>query len=148
MQSHQQKMLKEFVSAGRLELVSFDTKFFSQQFESCLQSRIDALNLLEDHSLQNAFTLSYAFARKAANLLLYFRNVRPTARGGHRVIFEALELDELVPAGLPKSYDDLRVKRNIVEYPDVYTEQIDLASIHRCIEIGDQLLAIAQSTSS
>ena len=141
-------MLKEFVSAGRLELVSFDTKFFSQQFESCLQSRIDALNLLEDHSLQNAFTLSYAFARKAANLLLYFRNVRPTARGGHRVIFEALELDELVPAGLPKSYDDLRVKRNIVEYPDVYTEQIDLASIHRCIGIGDQLLAIAQGTSS
>ena len=96
MQSHQQKMLKEFVSAGRLELVSFDAKFFSQQIESCLQSRIDAL----------------------------------------------------VPAGLPKSYDDLRVKRNIVEYPDVYTEEVDLASIHRCIEIGDQLLAIAQSISS
>jgi len=146
-QSHHQKMLLEFVDDGRLEWVSFDAKFFSQQIESCLQSRIDALNLLEDHSLQNAFTLSYAFARKAANLLLYFRNVRPTARGGHRVIFEALELDELVPAGLPKSYDDLRVKRNIVEYPDVYTEQIDLASIHRCIGIGDQLLAIAQSVS-
>ena len=96
MQSHQQKMLKEFVSAGRLELVSFDAKFFSQQIESCLQSRIDAL----------------------------------------------------VPAGLPKSYDDLRVKRNTVEYPDVYTEEVDLASIHRCIEIGDQLLAIAQSISS
>ena len=148
MQSHQQKMLKEFVDVGRLERVTYDAQFFSQQIESCLQSRIDALNLLEDHSLQNAFTLSYAFARKAANLLLYFRNVRPTARGGHRVIFEALELDELVPAGLPKSYDDLRVKRNIVEYPDVYTEQIDLASIHRCVEIGDQLLAIAQGTSS
>jgi hypothetical protein len=141
-------MLKEFVSAGRLELVSFDAKFFSQQIESCLQSRIDALNLLEDHSLQNAFTLSYAFARKAANLLLYCRDVRPTARGGHRVIFEALELDELVPAGLPKSYNNLRVKRNTVEYPDIYTEQIDLASIHRCFEIGDQLLAIAQSISS
>ena len=96
MQSHHQKMLLEFVDDGRLEWVSFDAKFFSQQIESCLQSRIDAL----------------------------------------------------VPAGLPKSYDDLRVKRNTVEYPDVYTEQIDLASIHRCIGIGDQLLAIAQSISS
>lgn len=148
MQSHHQKTLQEFVSAGRLEWVSYDVKFFSQQIESCLQSRIDALKLLEDHSLQNAFTLSYTFARKAANLLLYFRNVRPTARGGHRIIFDALELDEFVPTGLPKSYDDLRVKRNTVEYPDIYTEQIDLASIHRCIEIGDQLLAIAQSISS
>ena len=80
--------------------------------------------------------------------MLYLRDVRPTARGGHRVIFDALELDELVPTGLPKSYDDLRVKRNTVEYPDVYTAQVDLASIHRCIEIGDQLLAIAQSISS
>ena len=53
--------------------------------------------------------------------MLYLRDVRPTARGGHRVIFDALELDELVPTGLPKSYDDLRVKRNTVEYPDVYT---------------------------
>jgi hypothetical protein len=40
------------------------------------------------------------------------------------------------------------VKRNIVEYPDVFTEEVDLASIHRCIEIGDQLLAIAQSINS
>ena len=80
--------------------------------------------------------------------MLYLRDVRPTARGGHRVIFEALELEELVPAGLPKSYDDLRVKRNTVEYPDVYIEEVDLASIHRCIEIGDQLLAMARSVSS
>ena len=62
--------------------------------------------------------------------------------------FVQSRIDELVPAGLPKSYDDLRVKRNTVEYPDIYTEEVDLASIHRCIEIGDQLLAIAQSISS
>jgi len=95
-QSNQQKKLQEFVDVGRLERVTYDAEFFSQQIESCSQSRID----------------------------------------------------ELVPSGLPKSYDDLRVKRNTVEYPDLFTDQIDLASIHRCIEIGDQLLAIAQSISS
>jgi hypothetical protein len=141
-------MLLEFVDDGRLEWVSFDAKFFSQQIESCLQSRIDALSLLEHHSLQNAFTLSYAFARKAANLLLYLRGVRPTARGGHRIIFEALHIDSHIPEALAMAYNDLRVKRNTVEYPDIYTEEVDLASIHRCIEIGDQLLAIAQGISS
>ena len=96
MQSNQQKKLQEFVDVGRLERVTYDADFFSQQIESCSQSRID----------------------------------------------------ELVPAGLPKSYDELRVKRNTVEYPDLFTEELDLASIHRCIEIGDQLLAIAQGISS
>ena len=96
MQSNQQKKLQKFVDVGRLERVTYDAEFFSQQIESCLQSRID----------------------------------------------------ELVPSGLPKSYDDLRVKRNTVEYPDLFTDQIDLASIHRCIEIGNQLLAIAQRINS
>ena len=96
MQSNQQKKLQKFVDVGRLERVTYDAEFFSQQIESCLQSRID----------------------------------------------------ELVPSGLPKSYDDLRVKRNTIEYPDVYTEEVDLASIHRCIEIGNQLLAIAQRINS
>jgi hypothetical protein len=98
--------------------------------------------------LQNAFTLSYAFARKAANLLLYLRGVRPTARGGHRIIFEALHIDSQIPEALAMAYNELRVKRNTVEYPDVYIEEVDLASIHHCVEIGDQLLAIAQSVSS
>jgi hypothetical protein len=147
-QSNQQKKLQKFVDVGRLERITYDADFFSQQIESCSQSRVDALSLLEHNSLQNAFTLSYAFARKAANLLLYLRGVRPTARGGHRVIFEALHIDSHIPEALAMAYNELRVKRNIVECPDVFTEELDLASIHRCIEIGDQLLAIAQSISS
>ena len=98
-------MLLEFVDDGRLEWVSFDAKFFSQQIESCSQSRVDALSLLEHHSLQNAFTLSYAFARKAANLLLYLRGVRPTARGGHRIIYEALHIDSHTPKALAIAYN-------------------------------------------
>ena len=148
MQSSQQKKLQEFVDVGRLERVTYDADFFSQQIESCSQSRVDALSLLEHHSLQNAFTLSYAFARKAANLLLYLRGVRPTARGGHRIIYEALHIDSHTPNALAIAYNELRVKRNTVEYPDLFTDQIDLASVHRCIEIGDQLLAIAQSINS
>ena len=148
MQSNQQKKLQKFVDVGRLERVTYDAQFFSQQIESCTQSRVDVLSLLEHYSLQNAFTLSYAFARKAANLLLYLRGVRPTARGGHRVIFEALHIDSHIPEALAMAYNELRVKRNIVEYPDVFTEELDLASIHRCIEIGDQLLAMARSASS
>ena len=148
MQSNQQKKLQEFVDVGRLERVTYDAEFFSQQIESCSQSRVDALSLLEHRSLQNAFTLSYAFARKAANLLLYLRGVRPTARGGHRIIYEALHIDSHTPNAIAIAYNELRVKRNTVEYPDLFTDQIDLASIHRCIDIGDQLLAFAQSISS
>jgi hypothetical protein len=40
------------------------------------------------------------------------------------------------------------MKRNSIEYPDFAIQEVDLASVERCVEIGDQLLAIAQSINS
>ena len=74
--------------------------------------------------------------------------MRPTARGGHRVIIDALGLDPQVPKELTESFDEFRMKRNSIEYPDFAIQEVDLASVERCVEIGDQLLAIAQSISS
>jgi hypothetical protein len=49
---------------------------------------------------------------------------------------------------LTENFDEFRMKRNSIEYPDFAIQEVDLASVYRCIEIGDQLLAIAQSISS
>lgn len=145
MQSHQQKKLQELVKAGKLEHVPFKAKIFTEQVLSCSQSRLDAQALLDKESIHGSFALAYTYIRKAATLLLYCRGVRPTARGGHRVIYEALAVDQGVPNELAKAYDNLRMKRNSIEYPESFTESIEPGLIHRCIDIGDQLLAIAQS---
>ena len=148
MPSNQQEKLQELVKAGKLERVPFKAKIFAQQIQSCSQSRTDAQALLDNESIQGSFVLAYTYIRKSATLLLYRRGVRPTARGGHRVIFDALGVDQRVPYELTKSYDNLRAKRNSIEYPESFIESVEPGLILQCFEIGDQLVAIAQSISS
>lgn len=148
MPSNQLEKLQELVKAGKLERVPFKAKIFAQQIQSCSQSRTDAQALLDNDSLNGSFALAYTYIRKAATMLLYRRGVRPTARGGHRVIFEALVVDQRVPHELTRTYDNIRAKRNSVEYPESFIESVESGLILQCFEIGDQLLAIAQSISS
>jgi hypothetical protein len=148
MQNNQHEELQALVKAGKLEHVPVDLGFFAEQFESCSQIRIDVQALLENGSIQGAFVVGYTYIRKSATLLLYRRGVRPTARGGHRVIIDALVLDPEVSRELTKNFDEFRMKRNSIEYPDFVIQEVDLTSVYRCFEIGDQLLAIAQSISS
>ena len=135
MQNNQHEELQEFVKAGKLEHVPVDLRFFAEQIESCAQIKIDVQALLENGSIQGAFLVGYTY-------------IRPTARGGHRVIIDALGLDPQVSKELTENFDEFRMKRNSIEYPDFAIQEVDLASVYRCIEIGDQLLAIAQSINS
>jgi hypothetical protein len=111
-QSNQQKQIQELIDAGRLERVHFDPEDFPRQLATCFKCRADAVSMLENGSLHGAFTTGYTFMRKAATLLLSHQEVRPTARGGHRVIAEALKFEPQLSLRLCSDYDDLRVMRN------------------------------------
>jgi hypothetical protein len=74
--------------------------------------------------------------------------VRPTARGGHRVISEVLAFESRIAGQLVIDYEKLREKRNRVEYPDALIDDVDISLINRCIEIGYQLCALARKISS
>ena len=148
MQSNQQKQIQELIDAGRLERVHFDPKDFQRQFAICLKCKADAMSMLENGSLHGAFTTAYTFMRRAATLLISRQEVRPTARGGHRVIAEALKFEPQLSLRLCSDYDDLRVMRNEIEYSTSDLQYADYRHVNLSIEIGDQLLAIAQSISS
>ena len=148
MQSNQQKQIQELIDAGRLERVHFDPEDFPRQLATCFKCRADAVSMLENGSLHGAFTTAYTFMRRAATLLLSHQEVRPTARGGHRVIAEALTFEPHLSLRLCSDYDDLRVMRNEIEYSTSDLQYADYRHVNLSIEIGDQLLAIAQSISS
>ena len=148
MQSNQQKQIQELIDAGRLERVHFDPEDFPRQLAACFKFRADAVSMLENGSLHGAFTTAYTFMRKAATLLLSHQEVRPTARGGHRVIAEALTFEPQLSLRLCSDYDDLRVMRNEIEYSTSDLQYADYRHVNLSIEIGEQLLAIAQSISS
>ena len=148
MQSNQQKQIQELIDAGRLERVHFDPKDFQKQIAICLKCKADAMSMLENGSLHGAFTTAYTFMRRAATLLISRQEVRPTARGGHRVIAEALKFEPQLSLRLCSDYDDLRVMRNEIEYSTSDLQYADYRHVNLSIEIGDQLLAIAQGISS
>lgn len=147
-QSKQQQKLQALVNAGRLESIPFDAGIFPEQIGSCSVFRSDALILVNNNSLHGAFSVAYTYMRKSATLLLSVRGVRPTARGGHRVISDVLAFEPHLPRQLVVNYEKLREKRNKVEYPLAHIEDVNIAIINRCVEIGDQLLALARSASS
>ena len=148
MQSNQHKQIQELIDAGRLERVHFDPKDFQRQVAICLKCKADAMSMLENGSLHGAFTTAYTFMRRAATLLISRQEVRPTARGGHRIIAEALKFEPQLSLRLCSDYDDLRVIRNEIEYSTSDLQYADYRHVNLSIEIGDQLLAIAQSVSS
>jgi hypothetical protein len=148
MSNNRNEKIKALLDAGRLESVPFDAEFLSEQIKSCSLFRIDAIYLLESDSVHWAFSVAYTYMRKSATLLLTLREVRPTARGGHRVISEVLTLESQVPRQLVIDYEKLREKRNRVEYPDALIDDVDVSLINRCIEIGDQLCALARKINS
>lgn len=143
MTKNQQSKLGALVRAGRLEFVIFDGNFFEHQIENCTRGRLDAVALVEGGSLQGAFTLAYGYMRKSATMLLYCRGVRPTARGGHRVVVEALGLEPKISQRLLAVYEQLRTTRNSNEYPDAVMAQVDRALIEHGLDIGDDLIARA-----
>ena len=126
----------------------FEAGFFTEQTNSCSVFRSVALILVNNNSLHGAFSVAYTYMRKSATLLLAVRQVRPTARGGHRVISDVLAFEPQLPKQLVIDYEKLREKRNKVEYPSAFVEDVDVAFINRCIAIGDLLLAAARSASS
>ena len=147
MSNNRKEKIKALLDAGRLESVPFDAEFFSEQTKSCSLLRIDAIFLLENDSVHGAFSVAYTYMRKSATLLLTLREVRPTARGGHRVISEVLTFESQIARQLVIDYEKLREK-NRVEYPDALIDDVDISLIKRCIEIGDQLCTLARKISS
>lgn len=65
----------------------------------------------------SAYTLAYDAARKAATALLGHQGLRPTTRGGHLAVVDAMEAQFPGVPGLT-ALDRLRRRRNQSEYPD------------------------------
>lgn len=81
-----------------------------------------------------ALSLAYDAARKAATAVLAHQGLRPTTKGGHIAVVNAVESQFPGVPGL-RSLDRLRRRRNETEYPD--PEQYDP------ISLGDATDAIA-----
>ncbi len=78
---------------------------------------LDAADAIADMDSAGGYALVYDAARKALTAVLENQGLRPTTRGGHVVVYEAVraQLDPPMGAQL-RPFDRMRRQRNDVEY--------------------------------
>lgn len=92
-----------------------------------------------------AFQLLYDAARKALVAILENEGLRPTSRGGHIAVLEAVSAQLDPPMGkVLRPFDRLRRLRNSAEYPHAATLPFTAADVARDIAKIEDILDLAQ----
>ena len=77
------------------------------------------------------YTLVYDAARKALTAMLENQGLRPTSRGGHLAVYEAIRAQLDPPMGQAlRPFDRIRRQRHDVEYPPTDAPQITAEDVH------------------
>jgi hypothetical protein len=88
-----------------------------------------------------AFQLAYDAARKACTALLAVQGLRPTSRGGHRALQDAVR-EQFGPVFA--AFDRMRRRRRDSEYPDSCTPTITRDDADEGIEKAEAMLKAAR----
>lgn len=104
------------------------------------RNHIASAKLIKDSDPEGAYAALYDAARKGAVALLQAQGLRPTSKGGHVAVKDAVraQFADLTGGEVLRSLDRLRRRRNEMEYPSVEsaidTEELDEA-IQRSVAI-------------
>jgi uncharacterized protein (UPF0332 family) len=94
------------------------------------------------------YALAYDSARKAFVAILENQGLRPTSRGGHLAVLEAVRAQLDPPLGkVVRPFNRMRIRRNEAEYPPSDAPEItpddvreNLTNAHAIIELAEKVL--------
>lgn len=92
---------------------------------------------------EGALALAYDAARKGATGVLAHQGLRPTTRGGHRVVVDAVEAQFPGVPGL-QSLDRLRRRRNQSEYPDTGYDPVTSQEAADAVQVATDSISSAR----
>jgi len=124
-----------------LQRITTDTTTARRLVDSAQRHLASAAIISEDDP-ECAFAATYDAAHKACSALLEAQGLRPTSRGGHIVVRDAVtaQFADLPGGQVLRSFDRLRRRRNDIEYPgddyDIDPDEVEEAT-HRAKEIVD-----------
>jgi hypothetical protein len=102
---------------------------------------IKTAGFIIDDDPESAYTLAYDAVRFAGTALLAQQGLRPTTRGGHLVVDQALraQFGERF-----KAYRTLRIRRNELEYPAYPGELVEPTEVHEALSQATRLIDAAE----
>ncbi|WP_251149761.1 HEPN domain-containing protein [Cellulosimicrobium sp. Marseille-Q4280] len=119
-----ERVVATAIEQRRLQTVHPSTEHAALLVEQAEQ-HLRTAALVVDVDPAGAFTMLYDAARKSMVAVLATQGLRPTARGGHRVVQDVLEA-QLGPDGrtVVRRFRELRLRRHDSEYPDLDSQPV------------------------
>lgn len=139
--------VERLIADGRVERVGANREHADLLLAQARRHLISA-EALAGTDPEAAFSTLYDAARKALWAILANQGLRPTTRGGHLAVYEAVraQLDPPLGAQL-RPFDRLRRRRNRIEYPSFDEPALtaddvraDLPKARTIVEIADGVL--------
>jgi hypothetical protein len=116
--------LDRMLAGAELQRVPASREHADRLIRQSRQHLISADEISEDDPA-GGYTLIYDAARKALTAVLENQGLRPTTRGGHLAVYEAVRAQLDPPMGqVLRPFDRIRRQRHNVEYPPTDAPQI------------------------
>jgi hypothetical protein len=110
------------------------------------QARVHVASALKvcDEDPPGAYALAYDGARKALTAILENQGLRPTTRGGHLAVLEAVRAQLDPPMGrVLRQFNRMRTRRHDAEYPPTDSPEITPADVREDQATAASLIDIA-----
>lgn len=132
------------ISDGELQRVEPSIEVAHQLLETARRHLVSATEIRSTDP-EGAFAATYDAARKACAALLQAQGLRPTSRGGHIAVRDAViaQFGELTGGKVLRPFDRLRRRRNEIEYPSGSTS-LDNDELVEALRRAEAMVAFAE----
>jgi uncharacterized protein (UPF0332 family) len=136
--------IEALLERGELQRVHPDLSG-AERLISAARRHLESAQTIRTTDAEGAFAALYDAARKACAALLEAQGLRPTSRGGHIAVREAVvaQFGSLTGGDVVRRFDRLRRRRNAVEYPDSESA-IDVDEVNEALLQSEAIVSFAE----
>jgi HEPN domain-containing protein len=111
--------IRSLLEQGKLQEVEASAEH-AAMLVSQAETHLSTARLVLEHDPVGAYSMLYDAARKSMTAVLAQQGLRPTVRGGHRVVQDAIgaQLGQR-RRGVVRRFRELRIQRHDTEYPEI-----------------------------
>jgi len=136
-------VIEAMLSDGDLERVAPSIDHAAELIDQARQ-HLASVNRISGEDPTGAFQLMYDAARKSMCAILESQGLRPTGRGGHLAVIEAVSAQLDPPMGrVIRPFNRLRRRRNDAEYPQRSVSRPSSDEVVRDVTKVEEMLNLA-----
>jgi HEPN domain len=136
-------VIERMLADGELQRVP-PSREQADRLISQARSHVDSADKVRDEDPAGGYALAYDGARKALTAILENQGLRPTTRGGHLAVLEAVRAQVDPPMGrILRQFNRMRTRRHDAEYPPTDAPEITASDVQEAQATAVSLIDLA-----